>query len=52
MGYGHGCYGQGYGRRYFSRAEVAEWLGEYEKELEAELTAVKERRAELSKKSE
>lgn len=50
-GYGHGCYGYG-GRRYHSRAEVAEWLGEYEKELEAELVAVKERRAELLKKSE
>ncbi len=52
MGYGHGCCGYGYGRRYYSKTEVAEWLGEYEKELELELNAVKERRAELTKSKE
>ncbi len=49
MGYEHGCCG--YGRRYYSKAEVAEWLGQYEKELDLELKAVKERRAELTKAS-
>ena len=48
--YGQCGTGYDYGRRYFTKAEVAEWLGEYEKELEAELQGVKERRAALTKK--
>ena len=40
-----------YGRRYLTKQEVADALGEYEKELELELQAVKERRAELVKKA-
>ena len=40
-----------YGRRYLTKQEVADALGEYEKELELELQAVKERRADLLKKA-
>jgi hypothetical protein len=51
MGYGYGCGSYGYGRRYLTKEEIAESLGEYEKELELELKAVKERRADLLKKA-
>jgi len=51
MSYGHGCGSYGYGRRYLTKEEIAESLGEYEKELELELKAVKERRADLLKKA-
>ena len=46
----YGC-GPGYGRRYLTKEEISDTLGEYEKELELELKAVKERRADLLKKA-
>jgi len=49
--YGQCGPGYGYGRRYLTKEEIAESLGEYEKELELELKAVKERRADLLKKA-
>ncbi len=50
MDYGCGP-GSGYGRRYLTREEIANALGEYQKELENELQAVKERITDLSKKA-
>lgn len=49
MGYecGPGACGPAYGRRYLSKAERAEMLRDYQKELEGELQGVKERLQEL-----
>ncbi|HKZ60718.1 MAG TPA: DUF5320 domain-containing protein [Candidatus Thermoplasmatota archaeon] len=50
MHYGCGP-GYGYGRRYLTKEEIANALGEYQKELESELEAVKERITDLTKKA-
>ncbi len=44
---GYGCYGGSWGRRYLTKQERVDWLKEYQKELENELQAVKERMKEL-----
>lgn len=49
--YGNCGPGYGYGRRYLTKQEIAESLGEYQKELENEVQAVKERIADLTKKA-
>ena len=47
-GGGRGCsFGQGTGRRFFSKKEESEMLDTEVKELEAELKAIKERLGEL-----
>jgi hypothetical protein len=43
MSYANCCGPIGYGRRYYSRQEKAEWLEAYAKSLDQELTAVRER---------
>ncbi|MHB8586952.1 MAG: hypothetical protein ACYDDF_14075 [Thermoplasmatota archaeon] len=45
------CCGPSIGRRYLTREEKVDMLKEYAEELEAELTGVKERLAELQKGS-